>query len=276
MASIDRRNHPTACSQIPRWSFAQARGEHPDVGHRVARAEAQGFGNVTLRFIGVTDQNLPNSDHGIGVGEISILRQRVLTFGNALRGALCEYLDKSQQQMAARMVWDQGQGSGRLRSAAKNAAVESVTNILTPAAASTRADPDERVYVAGIGGERAIEKAACLRHILRGHTLIEPSQTLKIKVHRVRGRGLFRASRLSGDKLGHQRACQPRDNFVLHVEEVDDGLIEALGPEMIACLCAYELHIDAHAIAAALNAALEDVANVQLAADLLQIDCLPL
>ena len=91
-----------------------------------------------------------------------------------------------------------------------------------------------------------------------------------------RDRGLFRASRLGGDELGVERARQPRDDFVLHVEEIGEGLVEPLGPEMIACLGIYELDIDAHAIAAALNAALEDVADVQLAADLLQIDGLAL
>ena len=53
--------------------------------------------------------------------------------------------------------------------------------------ASARADPIERVDIVGIGGERAIEKAARLRNIVRGQTLIEPSQTLKIVIHRIWG-----------------------------------------------------------------------------------------
>ena len=89
-------------------------------------------------------------------------------------------------------------------------------------------------------------------------------------------RGLFRASRLGGDELGVQRARQPRDDFVLHVEEIGEGLVEPLGPEMIARFRVDELHVDAHAVSAALNAALEHIADVQLAADLLQIDGLPL
>ena len=43
----------------------------------------------------------------------------------------------------------------------------------------------------------------------------------------------------------------------------------------MACVTSFgvdELDIDAHAVTAALNAALEDIADVQLAADLLQID----
>ena len=69
---------------------------------------------------------------------------------------------------------------------------------------------------------------------------------------------------------------QARDDFVLHVEEIGQGLIEPLGPEMIARFGVDELHVDAHAVSAALNAALEDIADVQLAPDLLQIDRLAL
>ena len=79
---------------------------------------------------------------------------------------------------------------------------------------------DERVDIVGIGGERAIEKPARLRDMVWAHTLIEPSQTLKMKVHRVGiGRGLSAAS-LGGDELAVQRACQASDDFVLHVEEI--------------------------------------------------------
>ena len=94
------------------------------------------------------------------------------------------------------------------------------------------------------------------------HTLVEPSQTLKIVVHRVRGRSLFRASRLGRDELGIQRACQPRDDFVLHVEEIGERLIEPLGPEVTACFGVDELYVDAHAVSAALDAAFEDIASV--------------
>ena len=37
--------------------------------------------------------------------------------------------------------------------------------------------------MAGIGGERAIEKTARLRNMVRRPTLIEPGHALKIKVH---------------------------------------------------------------------------------------------
>ena len=50
------------------------------------------------------------------------------------------------------------------------------------------------------------------------------------------------------------------------------GLIEPLGPQMIARFGVDQLDVDAHAISAALNAALEDIADVQVAPDLLHVD----
>ena len=153
-------------------------------------------------------------------------------------------------------------------SAAAKAAMGSVTKEFTPFDRVRARRSNERVDIVGIGGERAIEKAARLRDVVRGPTLVEPSQTLKIEVHRVGVRGLFRASRLGGDELGVQRARQPRDDFVLHVEEIGERLVEPLGPEMIAGFGVDELHVDAHAVAAALDAAFEHIADVQLAPDL--------
>ena len=231
---------------------------------------------MSLGFFGAADKNLTKSDNGMGAGEISIQRQRMFTFGDALCGALREYVDKSQLHMCARMVRDRGQGFGQLRFG-RSEGCRGIGHKGICALDRVRARrSNERVDIVGIGGERAIEKAARLRHIVRGRTLIEPSQTLKIEVHRVRVRGLFRASRLGGDELGVQRARQARDDFVLHIEEIGERLVEPFGPEMIARLGVDELHVDAHAVSAALNAALEDIADVQFAPDLLQIDGLPL
>ena len=180
---------------------------HPGVSQRIARTEAQGLGNVSLCFFGATDKNLTNSDKGMGLGEISIQRQRMFTFGDALRGALGEYVDKSQQHMATRMVWDRRQGFGQLRFGRREGR-HGIGHKEKCALDHVRARrSNERVDIVGIGGERAIEKAARLRDIVRGQTLIEPSQTLKIEVHRVGVRRLFRASRLGGDEL--RRSARP-------------------------------------------------------------------
>ena len=108
--------------------------------------------------------------------------------------------------------------------------------------------------------------------MVRGQTLIEPSQTLKIEVHRVGVRSLFRASRLDGDKLGVQRVRQTRDDLILHIEEIGERLIEPLGPEMIAGFGVDKLHVDAHAISAALNASLKDITDVQFPPNRLRVE----
>jgi len=65
----------------------------PNASHRVARTKAQGVGNVSLRFLGATDKNLTSGDNCMGMSEISIQRQCVLTFGDALYSPLGVYID---------------------------------------------------------------------------------------------------------------------------------------------------------------------------------------
>ena len=93
----------------------KAREIHPGVRLRIARTEAQRLGNVSLCFFGATDKHLTPSDTGMSVGEISIERQRMFTFGDALCRALGENVDKSQPHMATRMVRDRRQGFGQFR-----------------------------------------------------------------------------------------------------------------------------------------------------------------
>ena len=81
---------------------------------------------------------------------------------------------------------------------------------------------------------------------------------------------------IGGGELGVQRVRQARDDFVLHVEKIGQGLIEPLGPEMIARFGVDELHIDAHSVSAALNAALQHIADVQVASDCLHVEPLAL
>ncbi len=141
---------------------------HPDISHRIARTEPQGLDNVSLGFFGATDENLTKSDRGMGAGEISIQRQRMLTFGDALRRALGEYVDKSQVQMAARMVRDRRQGFGQLRFGRREGR-HGIGHKGICALDRVRARrSNERVDIVGIGGERAIEKASRLRQDCQG------------------------------------------------------------------------------------------------------------
>ena len=71
-------------------------------------------------------------------------------------------------------------------SAAAKTAIGSDTKYKLTASTSASRRSDERVDIIGIDGQRAIEKAARLRKTVRGRTLIEPGQTLKIEVRRVR------------------------------------------------------------------------------------------
>ena len=82
----------------------------------------------------------------------------------------------------------------------------------------------------------------------------------------------MRTPRFGLDQLCAQLTGEARDNLVLHVEEIGHGLVEALGPKMIAGLGVDELHVHAHPIAAALHRTFKDVTHAQLAADLLHID----
>ena len=154
-----------------------ARASHPDVGHRVAWTETQGLVNVGLCFFGATDQNLTKSDKVMGAGEISIQRQRMFTFSDPLRSALGKYVDKSQVEMCARMVRDGRQGFGQLRFGRREGrhGIGRVGEYARDRVRCRRSD--ERVDIVGVSGERAIEKAASLREIVRGRpTLIEPSK----------------------------------------------------------------------------------------------------
>ena len=141
---------------------------HPDVSHGIARTEAQGLTNVSLRFVGATDENLTKSDTGMGAGKISIQLQRMFTFGDALCRALGQDFDKSQPHMAKRVVWDRGQGFGQLRFGGGEGRHRiRHTEQVRPQAVRTRRS-DERVDIVGIGGERAIEEAARSRHVVGG------------------------------------------------------------------------------------------------------------
>src|SRR5271170_6383241 len=91
-----------------------AREGHPGISQRIARAEAQGLDNVRLRLFSATDINLTPSDSGTSLGEIPIQRQRMFTFGDALRGTLGVNVDSPQSHMAACMICDRRQGFGQL------------------------------------------------------------------------------------------------------------------------------------------------------------------
>ena len=68
--------------------------------------------------------------------------------------------------------------------------------------------------------------------IVGGQTLFELRLPVKIEVHRVGVHRLFSASRLGDGEFGPSAVGQPRDDLVLHIEEIGDRLVEPLRPEM--------------------------------------------
>jgi len=78
--------------------------------------------------------------------------------------------------------------------------------------------------------------------------------------------------RFRGYELGAQRVGEPRYDFVLHIEQVCDGLVEALGPQVVAGLRVNQLHVNPKPVAAALYRTFKHVADVQFTADLFEID----
>jgi hypothetical protein len=144
------------------------RVNHPGASHRIARTEAQGLADMRLRFFGATDKDLTKPDKGMGAGEILIQRQRMFAFGDALCSALGHYVDESQLQMGTRMVRDRRRDFGQLRFGRREGR-HRIGHKQKCAGDRVRGPrSDERVDIVGIGGERAIEKAARSRDIERG------------------------------------------------------------------------------------------------------------
>lgn len=66
----------------------------------------------------------------------------------------------------------------------------------------------------------------------------------------------IRAPAFGGHQLNADGSRQPRNDLVLHIEEVGARLVESLSPQMRARFGVDQLRVDAHAIAACLYAPL--------------------
>ena len=103
----------------------------------------------------------------MGGGKISIQRQRMFTFGDALRSTLGPYVDNSQVQMRTGVVGDSRQGCGQLRFARREGRHGIGHKRICALDRIRPCRSDERVDIIGVGGECAVEKAARLRNITR-------------------------------------------------------------------------------------------------------------
>src|SRR5271166_483797 len=75
MVSVGLDRPPTPRGRLlvtPELVLRDARECHPGVSRRIARAEAQRLGNVSLRFFRTADISLTKSDKGMGDGKIWI------------------------------------------------------------------------------------------------------------------------------------------------------------------------------------------------------------
>ena len=78
----------------------------------------------------------------------------------------------------------------------------------------------------------------------------------------------FCAPRLGLDELGVQCVGKPRHDFVLHIEQISDGLVETFSPQVASSFGINKLHVHSKPVAATLHGAFEHVADVQLPPDL--------
>ena len=82
---------------------------------------------------------------------------------------------------------------------------------------------------------------------------------------------MLRSPCLGGTEFGIERVGEPRYDFILHVEEVGNRLVEAFGPEVVACFGVNQLHVHAEAVAASLHRTFKHITDVQLTSQLLYI-----
>ena len=213
----------------------------------------------------------------MSAGSISIQRQGPLASANALDRAVRIALNEAQDQMRRGVLRCQDSALVKAASALAKPALPIVGDIGAGRKTIDQSHAYQSFDIAGIERKCVFKIAIALAPMFSGVSpLFTPRHALKIEVHRVGKRCALRAPRFGFDQLRAQLVGEARDDLVLHVEKIGDGLVEALGPEMVAGLGIDKLDIDAQAIAAALNRAFEDVADVQLATDLLHIDMLAL
>jgi hypothetical protein len=74
------------------------------------------------------------------------------------------------------------------------------------------------------------------------------------------------------DRRHSSTACH---DLILHFEEIGEGLVETVGPEMAAALGVNQLSIDAHLVLIALHRTLKHIANAEFPADFLRVDACP-
>ena len=229
-----------------------------------------------LGFHGSTDVDFCQTDPGVGLGQIAIQCQRPFACRNTLSGAICGDLDEAEKQVRHGILRRQRQGLAQRLLCRCEASDRVVGQESRWKSHIDLCSADQCVHAGRVERQGTFEKALCLRQVLGGLPPVRDGPALEIQVHRVRVCGVLGPPRLSCNQLGVQRVGQPRHNFVLHVEKVGDRFVESLCPKMVARFGADQLYTDAKPATGPLNRAFQDIANVQFAADLSEIDRLAL
>ena len=227
-------------------------------------------------FFGVTDEYLGEADVAVSCRQIRVQRQRPLEFGDALVRPLRLIQDGAHDLMGQRIVRPLRKHLGYRRFGRREARVPVVRQI---GAAHRIVDPPDlkqRVEVAGIDREGALEEAARLRHVFDVDPLVERRQSLKEEVHRIGIRYAFGPMRFGRGQFRPQLIGEAGDDLVLHFEEIGLRLVEAFRPEMLAAFGVDELDIDTHAAGVALDRPFEHIADPKLLADFPGVDILAL
>ena len=206
--------------------------------------------------------------------DVAVERQRPLELADPARRAVGEDLDVSEPEMRPVIAGIDGQAPEQLRLGCGEARRALGLTVERDDDVGARR-PDDGVDMSRIELDRLVEQ------ILRPNDIFEPAlvergHAAEIKVERV-GIGLaLGALRLGRDQLAAQLVGDARDDLVLQVEKVAHRLVEPVRPDVVAGRPVDELGVDPHPAGAALDAALENIADVELAPDLPRLDRLAL
>jgi hypothetical protein len=89
--------------------------------------------------------------------------------------------------------------------------------------------------------------------VFGGSASVDPSGALETQVSRVGIGRTLRSPRFDRNQLRVQCIGEPRYYFVLHIEEVVDWFVEALGPQVISSLGVDQLNIHPKQVTAPLH-----------------------
>ena len=99
-----RRSHATASASAPSCSLATPTNMQPPKGDGISRREPKRLVDMGLGFLAAAEKIFGETDASMRVGQISIQRQRLFAFSNALGRAIGKDLDEAQQHMGPRVV----------------------------------------------------------------------------------------------------------------------------------------------------------------------------